>query len=229
MLVMPHKDPEAARLYRESWKKRRHEASRTVVCGCGCGGTLKEYDEHGGGPRSFLFGHGRKAAEGHVPFRVRTAKTVICGCGCGETLSDRNRHGNKQRYIYGHVRREYDPATPPPMADLSATKAAVSGRASRWARKLTVLKHYGGDPPKCACCKEHRVQFLAVDHIKRDGAEHRRQLNIKGGNVFYGWLVKNAFPPGFRVLCHNCNMALGIWGVCPHEQERLVDPQASGA
>jgi hypothetical protein len=28
------------------------------------------------------------------------------------------------------------------------------------------------------------------------------------------------YPPGFRVLCHNCNMAIGLFGVCPHERGR---------
>ena len=27
----------------------------------------------------------------------------------------------------------------------------------------------------------------------------------------------NSFPPGFRVLCHNCNQALGAYGYCPHK------------
>jgi hypothetical protein len=220
---MPRKDPEARRQYHEEWKARRHTSSRTIVCGCGCGKTFKEYARNGGGPRSFLFGHRLKAAEGHVPQRILKAKQIVCECGCGQTLADRNRHGNKQRYIYGHAsNRVYAPVEPPPMASLSSNKDAERSRASRWARKITVLKHYGGDPPKCAClrCGEHRVQFLAIDHINRDGAGHRRALEIKGGNVFYGWLVKNAFPPGFRVLCHNCNMAIGIWGTCPHEVEK---------
>jgi hypothetical protein len=29
-------------------------------------------------------------------------------------------------------------------------------------------------------------------------------------------LARNGFPDGYRVLCHNCNMALGQYGYCPH-------------
>jgi len=38
-----------------------------------------------------------------------------------------------------------------------------------------------------------------------DGAEHRRRFNLKGGNVLYKWLEREGFPPGFQVLCFNCN------------------------
>jgi hypothetical protein len=37
------------------------------------------------------------------------------------------------------------------------------------------------------------------------------------------WLIREKLPDGFRVLCHNCNQAIGYYGVCPHESElRLV-------
>jgi len=32
----------------------------------------------------------------------------------------------------------------------------------------------------------------------------------------YKWLVANDFPPGFQVLCANCNMAKDRPGGCPH-------------
>ena len=31
--------------------------------------------------------------------------------------------------------------------------------------RIDVLKNYGGDPPKCACCAEIEVKFLSIDHI----------------------------------------------------------------
>jgi hypothetical protein len=31
-------------------------------------------------------------------------------------------------------------------------------------------------------------------------------------------LITNGFPSGFRTLCHNCNMAKGLYGTCPHER-----------
>lgn len=83
-----------------------------------------------------------------------------------------------------------------------------------------VLAYYGG---KCACCGETRHEFLAIDHIDGGGAKHRR--SERGASCATSWLIKHNFPTGFQVLCHNCNMAKGFYGVCPHTQRpalRLV-------
>lgn len=80
-----------------------------------------------------------------------------------------------------------------------------------------VVDAYGG---MCACCGEDDRRFLAIDHINRDGAEHRKAIGRPGGIPFYHWLRKNDYPPGFQVLCHNCNWA-SFWndGVCPHKEK----------
>ena len=85
--------------------------------------------------------------------------------------------------------------------------------------RLRVLKHYGGEDPACACCKEKRLEFLSIDHIEGGGNEQRRRDNVRSGASFNYWLVRNHFPTGFRLRCHNCNMARGFYGVCPHEKE----------
>ena len=81
-------------------------------------------------------------------------------------------------------------------------------------RKLRqkVLGHYGG---KCTCCGEASQEFLAIDHTNGDGSQHRREIGIGGYRIYY-WLKKNDFPENFRILCHNCNQAYGIYGYCPH-------------
>lgn len=83
--------------------------------------------------------------------------------------------------------------------------------------RLRSLIHYGGNPPCCACCKEERLEFLAIDHINGGGNRHRKEINRN----LHTWLYRNNYPPGFRVLCHNCNFARGAYGYCPHENERL--------
>ena len=73
------------------------------------------------------------------------------------------------------------------------------------------LAHYGG---KCACCGEKQYEFLVIDHVNGGGNKHRKSIK----NKFYDWLKQNDFPKGFQVLCHNCNMAKGFYGICPHKK-----------
>jgi hypothetical protein len=80
-------------------------------------------------------------------------------------------------------------------------------------RRAIVLTHYGN---KCACCGETHYEFLAIDHINGGGSKQKREVY---GSHLYEWLIKNNFPEGYRVLCHNCNTSLGHYGYCPHERE----------
>lgn len=86
--------------------------------------------------------------------------------------------------------------------------------------KIEAFTRYGGC--SCACCGEKHIEFLEIDHIQNDGAEHRMRLGGKNfvGLRFYKWLKRNAYPDGFQVLCGNCNSAKGRYGECPHERER---------
>ncbi len=85
--------------------------------------------------------------------------------------------------------------------------------------KLLVFDTYGGR--FCACCGETHLEFLSIDHVANDGAAHRRSMGwtIGAGNI-YSLLKARNFPPGFQVLCMNCNFAKGHFGGCPHERER---------
>ena len=93
--------------------------------------------------------------------------------------------------------------------------------------KEAVLKHYSGsDVPYCACCGETASEFLTIDHIDGNGAEHRRKNGYGTGWHTYYWLIQNNYPDGFRVLCFNCNSARGFFGYCPHEKQREIDNEA---
>ena len=90
-----------------------------------------------------------------------------------------------------------------------------------YVNRRAALEAYGGTPPVCACCGEHRYPFLALDHIAGNGAEERR---TKGkGPRFWYYLKREGYPPGYRVLCHNCNQGRGQFSVCPHELERAAE------
>jgi hypothetical protein len=85
----------------------------------------------------------------------------------------------------------------------------LSKREDRKILRQKIISAYGG---KCACCGESRIEFLGIDHIGGGGNKHRKSIK----NNLYSWLVKQNFPKGFRMLCHNCNQSLGHYGYCPH-------------
>ena len=79
--------------------------------------------------------------------------------------------------------------------------------------KAEILEHYGN---ACDCCGEDTVEFLCIDHVNGGGRAHREETGH--GISFYYWIVRNDFPDTLRLLCHNCNMALGVFGYCPHDR-----------
>ena len=84
--------------------------------------------------------------------------------------------------------------------------------------KLEVFSAYGGE---CACCGENNPIFLSIDHIKGGGTKHRNSIS-KNSIGLYRWLRKNNYPPGFQVLCFNCNRAKHFNGTCPHQLAALL-------
>lgn len=96
----------------------------------------------------------------------------------------------------------------------SKKRRSEGNRARNIKYRLTVLEHYGG---KCICCSESIYEFLAMDHIDGKGDEHRNKIKKRGGNM-YPWIIKNNFPNTLQILCHNCNMAKGFYGYCPHKK-----------
>ena len=89
-------------------------------------------------------------------------------------------------------------------------------------RKMMVFSVYSkrlsnSKTPCCACCREnYSHEFLAIDHI--NGRKIHGHKKGWGGTAMYHWLEKNNYPDGFQVLCHNCNIAKGVFGICPHQK-----------
>lgn len=96
-------------------------------------------------------------------------------------------------------------------------KARKANKEDQQENRLLVISAYGG---ACSCCGERELPFLSIDHIKNDGAKHRKEI---GGSQVYRWIIKNGYPKDrFRVLCHNCNVGRQLnKGVCPHEALRM--------
>lgn len=76
--------------------------------------------------------------------------------------------------------------------------------------KKEVLIHYSNGKLECANCNFKDMRALCLDHIANDGAKQREKLfggKRKGSpHGLFRWLKKNNFPPGFQVLCANCNL-----------------------
>ncbi len=96
--------------------------------------------------------------------------------------------------------------------------------------RAAVLEAYGGSV--CACCGETEPKFLTIDHVNNDGAAFRRKIAGKrtaAGYHTYIWLIRNNYPPGFQVLCMNCNHGKRMnGGVCPHRGRRNDQAKAVG-
>ena len=80
--------------------------------------------------------------------------------------------------------------------------------------RYDALMYYSNGKLKCDCCGENIYEFLAIDHIKGGGNKHRKKMT----EMIYTFLRRNNYPDGYRVLCHNCNQAIGYYGKCPHKK-----------
>lgn len=95
-----------------------------------------------------------------------------------------------------------------------------------------VYAAYGG--AFCACCGESNLLFLTIDHTNNDGAAHRAEIWGKSrngsGSALCGWLKKHGFPPGYQVLCYNCNCGKQRnGGTCPHLSNEGVTTIPTGS
>lgn len=94
-------------------------------------------------------------------------------------------------------------------------------RATEYRRILrdAALQVYGGNPPSCACCGVAYPPFLCLDHVDGGGNRHRLSIGGKTSSPIWKWLRDQGYPPGFRVLCWNCNAALAMFGTCVHRDQ----------
>jgi hypothetical protein len=152
-----------------------------------------------------------KPVEGFSPSKTgRLGRTSICK-PCNSARQKEWRSTNGQYDIEWRSRnrerlRQYKKSW--------VQKGGVNSKGRETIRQ-EILEAYGH---RCTCCGESRQEFLAIDHIFNDGAEHRKQVG--SSKTFYYWLKRNGFPKDrFQLLCHNCNLAKGFYGECPHVKE----------
>lgn len=76
-----------------------------------------------------------------------------------------------------------------------------SATRNRLILRKQVMLHYGN---KCAHCGEKHYEFLTIDHVYNNGAEHRKEIPQP---AMVRWIIKNNYPDTFQILCWNCNAA----------------------
>lgn len=133
-----------------------------------------------------------------------------------ETLAKKNERSKKYNKEHRNERNEYNKEY---MRSLKLEKKREYAQRHTKQRRIRLDRYrmetfnaYGG--AKCQCCGETALDFLTIDHIKGGGRKHRKEI----GTDLVGWLRKNNYPEGFRVLCMNCNFAIRYGKTCPHKR-----------
>ena len=149
-----------------------------------------------------------------ITFNTRYPKQVYCSKPCHETAYK----DYDKRYALTH--KEYFEKYK--KSPERRKKQRETDTLLRKKDRNLVLIHYGGSPPKCACCGESNIHFLTIDHIN-GGARREQKLKIRpnSSHALWRWIIKNDFPPEFRVLCYNCNCGRARFrdGICPHKRK----------
>lgn len=158
--------------------------------------------------------------------------------GCDRTLpisafsakpEMRNGHHSRCREcVNAKQRRNYDKERQRAYYARYKHRALPMAKARALERRREVIAYYSDQTMACVCCGIRGLPFLTIDHIDGKGAEQRRKL-FGGRNassvVMNLWLVQNNFPPGFQVLCYNCNCAKGTKKGCPHQTQPDLYPK----
>lgn len=88
--------------------------------------------------------------------------------------------------------------------------------------KAEMVAAYGG---RCECCGEAEITFLTLEHVNRDGADHKRRLGTNGGHAIWLDLKKRGWPKdGFTLLCWNCNCSTKNGAACAHKCQTTYQP-----
>jgi hypothetical protein len=150
----------------------------------------------------------------------KDGKCRICKI-CGSEKSREYLKNNRKRVVetkrrYLEKNRQSIYATHKACRERKKEAYKATEKAIRVRTRLKVIEAYGG---RCTCCGESQPEFLCIDHIYGGGNEQRRTGLI--ATRFYRFLIKNNFPKDtYQLLCHNCNLAKGFYGECPHNRRK---------
>ena len=79
-----------------------------------------------------------------------------------------------------------------------------------WALRMNIIEGYDG---KCELCGESNPHFLTIDHIDGRSLED----NLTGVTLYLKLKNENYPKDNYRLLCYNCNCALGFKRITEEE------------
>lgn len=163
---------------------------------------------------------GRQAVrKSKLKFNVKKKSEGLCQCGLtpvpGSKLCVECQRKTKERYYRRKALGKCAYCESIALPDLTRCEKCQEKHRVDWKElRLEVFQAYGG--PVCKCCGETIERFLTIDHENNDGKDHRKLV----GRTVMKDLKKRGFPPGFQILCFNCNLGRQLnGGICPHQQK----------
>lgn len=112
---------------------------------------------------------------------------------------ERLAHHRKRQADYTRLRRRTNPVV--------RMKAYLASKKSLSSAKENCINMYSNGDACCAWCPQADMDVLCLDHIDESKTkEMTKQLGHRGGQFLYARLRVLQYPPGFQVLCANCNM-----------------------
>ena len=103
---------------------------------------------------------------------------------------------------------------------LHTVQVSEKERRGRQKLKREVFEHYSPSL-RCVRCGFSDIRALSIDHIDGSGAAQRKALGAAvQGSGLYRYLRQNNYPPGYQVLCMNCQRIKQFenreWGNTPY-------------
>lgn len=99
-------------------------------------------------------------------------------------------------------------------------KTRPHGKIHKRRLRMRIYKHYCAGDPACACCGETTYEFLSLDHLEGSSQEDYRKHKTAVGIMIN--IIREGFPPKYRVLCHNCNQCCRVYGHCVHNPKTIT-------
>ncbi len=99
------------------------------------------------------------------------------------------------------------------------------GRLYRESLRFVAISLLGG---MCVMCGESEIDFLVVDHVNNDGAEHRRELRSLGkgtSSSVYAEIRDGTPSREYQLLCWNCNYKKKPKTRYASSRHRLIDSE----